>query len=186
VISGQARSAYDRLRALAAARDLVDFEATRRLIDLSKNSAFRSWQQVGDPGNPALGSNWTTAVFGIDKWTAEARYTKPWYFRDNWGFVHLRGHARAIPSYDGSAGTIIFTLPPDLWPEFDTYLPAHSGWALFAGDGPEGYVVYDNLIWISRDTGDVRIEFYADFGEDHKWVTFNNMMFRAANAGVAV
>ncbi len=60
------------------------------------------WHVVGAGSEPAFENSWVAYGGG---------YTAPAFFRDPWGFVHLRGMAKT-----GSLSANIFTLPAGYWP----------------------------------------------------------------------
>lgn len=169
------------LRTLARSRFLIDYQATARAIDLSKESAYSAWRDVGAVGAPAFENDWDAPSFNIawDPHPGELRNPLGFY-RDNWGFIHFRGLTGNPVSQ--SLATI-FTVPFDLIPSQPEFLYSHFRSFL---PGVAAYVTETCILRVDVD-GTVRVHEYWQPGfADVKWLSFDNLRYRAANAGKLV
>jgi hypothetical protein len=101
----------------ARRRPLVDFEATRRaLSERETKIQYKDWVNVGSVGAPTFGPNWSNVdmatISAFEPLTSDGR-NPAGYFRDRWGFVHIRG---VVTNPTGIVSTVIFQLPSDLAP----------------------------------------------------------------------
>lgn len=119
-------SALAELRRLAEDRKLVDYGATARaLAERETKLQYKTWRNIGDAGNPNFNSPWQNldinAAGAFEPLTGEGRNAAG-FFRDRWGFVHVRGVVQNTSGMD--TGTI-FTLPGDLVPVATEYFRSY-------------------------------------------------------------
>lgn len=172
------------LRKQARARPLIDYEATRRALDeRATKTMYKDWINVGTPGAPGFNSNWSnvdmTTIAPFEPLTGDGR-NPAGYFRDRWGFVHIRG---VVTNVSGIVSTPVFRLPSDLVPAAKEYFRSS-----FATNGVAGLsgTTFRYACSIEVDTlGDVRpVDFFTTTGTGGiKLLLLENIQFHAADRG---
>lgn len=169
------------LREQSAQRRLIDYEATRRA--LARQEALRQyqdWRNVGSAGNPAFSNGWSNATPNTawEGFVSEAR-NPCGFFRDRWGFVHLRG-------YIGNAAintNPVFTLPAELAPVIRSF--GRSYYITEGTGGLAGVFFRYTCMCVAYPDGKVQIEaYYGTTGFNGvKMATLDGFHFEAANKG---
>ena len=177
-------SAIRALRDQARVRPLIDFQATARARARRQQALlYADWKNVGAAGAPAFQNGWGNYNPVVDNRPGgEPHPGVPrnpcGFFRDRFGFVHLRG----VISHVTINNQTIFTLPVELRPagtaafvsHYKTFLPSISALIVMA------------CSITAEANGNVRVfETFPDPTlQGIVWTTLDDFRFRAANAGV--
>jgi hypothetical protein len=168
------------LRRLAQERPVLDYEATRRaLAEQERLRLYANWRTVGaGGGNPGFQNGWANWTGGSYEQHADAR-TQAGFFRDQWGFIHLRGVVENPGTYSLAA---IFTLPSQLVPLRNEYFGS-GFWGELSGF-PGSFIRLPCLL-ITEPTGIVRVGSYSatDLLSAPRAIALDGWSFEAANRG---
>lgn len=158
------------LRRQAEGTDLVEVAAAARARELEAESLlYGDWRQVGAAGQPGFENGWQNHG---------GPFAGAGYFRDRWGFVHLRG----VVKHPGVSTSTIFTLPAELRPASTVLIGSFSR----VHDASLGVTVEALCDLRVETTGAVRaaeFAFVGDTGDRVDLLTLEGVMIRADNAG---
>jgi hypothetical protein len=173
------------LREQARNRPLLDFEAVRVARAARETKLqYTDWINVGDVGAPNFLNSWSNVnmatISAFEPLTSDGR-NPAGYFRDRWGFVHLRGVV-TNPSITNAA---IFQLPSDLVPEKTERFRSHF---VTNGTGGLSGTAFYYASQVEVDTaGFVKVsDFYTMIGTGGiRLLEIDNISFMAADRGAS-
>lgn len=173
------KSMLGTLREQALNRKVIDYEATRRALAAQEvRLQYADWVYVDAPGAPPFENGWGNATLDLawEPYAAEGRNPMA-FFRDRWGFIHLKGVvANAAHSVDS-----IFHVPGDLVPSHREYM-ASSYKTTSTGYG--GALIPFSCLAVCDPDGSVFIgSYYETTLIPARTVILDGMTWRAANVG---
>jgi hypothetical protein len=171
------------LEARARQRELFDFQASRRARERRQQEwEYPAWVNVGAAGAPGFlngWTNWTPANDGRaggESYAAEGA-DQAGYFRDRWGFAHVRGivtrpHPRTTAP--------IFQLPVELRPASVVYF--HRTYKAY-DSGFNAFFTFDGVLAIGQ-AGYVEMLLWHETVLSLTWLSLNDLQWPPADLGV--